>query len=83
MFEYFTKGQKLTTMEEDKDLRVYVTKSLKPSSQRRAVTARATAVLTQLRKNAHYRDRDTLLKGSVSRDFLGPFLACMDRSRSV
>jgi hypothetical protein len=23
------------------------------------------------------------LKGSVSRDFLGPFLACMDRSRSV
>ncbi len=24
-----------------------------------------------------------LLKGSVSRDFLGTFLACMDRSRSV
>jgi hypothetical protein len=23
------------------------------------------------------------LKGSVSRDFLGPFLACTDRSRSV
>jgi hypothetical protein len=23
------------------------------------------------------------VKGSVSRDFLGPFLSCMDRSRSV
>jgi hypothetical protein len=23
------------------------------------------------------------VKGSVSRNFLGPFLACMDRSRSV
>jgi hypothetical protein len=26
---------------------------------------------------------DPELKGSVSQDFLGPFLACMDRSKSV
>ncbi len=32
---------------------------------------------------AHQTSNFSSLKGSVSRDFLGPFLACMDRSRSV
>jgi hypothetical protein len=36
-----------------------------------------------LAMETHLGGLETYIKGSVSRDFLGPFLACMDRSRSV
>ncbi len=55
--EYYMKGQKLATTEEKKDVGVVVTKNLKPSVQCHKAATRATAVLNQLRKNFHYRDK--------------------------
>jgi hypothetical protein len=62
MYEYYMKGRKLATTEEEKDVGVYVTKNLKPSTQCHRAATRATAVLNQLRKNFHYRDRKTFIK---------------------
>ena len=61
-YDYFMGGQKLATTEEEKDVGVYVTSNLKPSRQCHIAATRATAVLNQLRKNFHYRDRRTFLK---------------------
>jgi hypothetical protein len=49
-------GEKLSTTEEEKDVSVYFTKNLKPSSQCHWATVRATAVLNQTRKHFHFRD---------------------------
>jgi hypothetical protein len=46
-------------------------------------TASVSASIHQLYQNNCQEAEFIVLKGSVSRDFLGPFLACMDRSRSV
>ncbi len=56
------KGRKLATTEEEKDVGVYVTKNLKSSTQCHRAATRATAMLNQLRKNFHYRDRKTFIK---------------------
>lgn len=61
-YEYFMKGKKLITTEEEKDVGVYVSKSLKPTNQCHWAATRATAVLNQLRKNFHYRDRRTFVE---------------------
>jgi ribonuclease P/MRP protein subunit RPP40 len=61
-YEYYTKGQKLETTEEEKDVGVIVTRNLKPSTQCHKAATRATAVLNQLRKNFHYRDRRTFVR---------------------
>jgi hypothetical protein len=61
-YEYQMKGKKLATTEEEKDVGVYVTKNLKPSSQCHRAAVRATAVLNQLSKNFHYRDKRTFVK---------------------
>jgi hypothetical protein len=61
-FEYYMRGTKLKTTEEEKDVGVYVTKNLKPSSQCHRAAVRATAVLNQLKKNFHYRDKRTFVR---------------------
>ncbi len=61
-YEYFMKGKKLATTEEEKDVGVYVTKNLKPSTHCHRVATKASAVLNQLRKNFHYRDKRTFIK---------------------
>jgi hypothetical protein len=56
------RGTKLKTTEEEKDMGVYVIKNLKPSSQCHRAAVRATAVLNQLKKNFHYRDKHTFVR---------------------
>ncbi len=56
------KGHKLATTEEENDVGVLVTKNLKPTTQCHRAATRATAVLNQLRKNFHDRDRRTFVK---------------------
>jgi ribonuclease P/MRP protein subunit RPP40 len=62
MYEYYMKGRKLATTEEEKDVGVYVTKNLKPCTQCHRAATRAKAVLNQLRKYFHYWDRKTFIK---------------------
>ena len=50
-------GEGLTVVEEEKDIGVTVSSSLKPSKHCQKVAATANAVLSQLTKNFHYRDR--------------------------
>ena len=49
-------GEGLTVVEEEKDIGVTVSSSLKPSKHCQKVAATANAVLRQLTKNFHYRD---------------------------
>jgi hypothetical protein len=61
-YEYTMRGTKLGTTEEERDIGVVITKNLKPSEQCSKAAGRATAVLNQIRRNFHYRDRHTFLK---------------------
>jgi hypothetical protein len=61
-YEYFMRGTKLSTTDEEKDVGVIVTRNLKPSSQCSKATGRAMSVLGQLRRNFHYRDRHVFVK---------------------
>lgn len=61
-YDYFMNGVKVCTTEEEKDVGVMVTKNLKPSLQCSKAAGRATAVLNQIRRNFHYRDRFTFLR---------------------
>ena len=61
-YEYTMRGTKIGTTEEEKDIGVVITKNLKPSVQCSRAAGRATAVLTQIRRNFHYRDRHTFLR---------------------
>jgi hypothetical protein len=61
-YEYTMRGAKLGTTEEERDIGVVITKNLKPSEQCSKAAGRATAVLNQIRRNFHYRDRHTFLK---------------------
>jgi hypothetical protein len=56
------RGVRLEETEEERDIGVAVTKNLKPSAQCSKAAGRATAVLGQLRRNFHYRDRYTFLR---------------------
>ena len=56
-YDYTMAGKRLRVVEEEKDIGVWVTKNLKPSKQCQAAANMAGAVLTQLSKNFHYRDR--------------------------
>ena len=61
-YEYHMAGTKLSTVEEEKDIGVTVQASLKPSKHCKKVAATANAVLRQLAKNFHYRDRHVFKK---------------------
>jgi hypothetical protein len=54
--------QKLETTEREKDVGLIVTKNQKPSTQCHNAAPQATAVLNQLRKNFHCRDRRNFAK---------------------
>jgi hypothetical protein len=60
-FEYFMRGEKINTTEEERDIGVAVTKNLKPAAQCSKAAGRAMAVLHQIRRNFHYRDRFTFV----------------------
>ena len=61
-YEYTMNGVKLAVVEEEKDIGVVVHKSLKPTKQCQKAANIATAVLNQLAKNFHYRDRYVFVK---------------------
>jgi len=61
-YEYFMKGTKLETTEEERDIGVEVTRNLKPSVHCSKAAGRASSVLGQLRRNFHYRDRHIFLR---------------------
>jgi hypothetical protein len=61
-YEYTMRGVKLGVTEEERDIGVVITKNLKPSEQCSKAAGRATAVLNQLKRNFHYRDRHTFMK---------------------
>ena len=54
---YTMGGQILTTVTEEKDIGVTVTRNLKPTKHCQKAVGMAGAVLAQLAKNFHYRDR--------------------------
>lgn len=61
-YEYHMNGMKLNTTDEEKDVGVWITKNLKPAAQCQKAATRAKAVLNQLTRNFHYRDRHTYMK---------------------
>ena len=52
-------GTQLEVVEEEKDIGVIVHRSLKPSRQCKKAAGIVTAVLRQLARNFHYRDKNT------------------------
>jgi hypothetical protein len=61
-YDYFMRGTKLGTTEEKRDIDVTITKNLKPSAQCSKAAGKTTAVLGQIRRNFHFRDRHTFVK---------------------
>ena len=62
MYEYTMEGVKLAEVDEGKDIGMTVQKSMKPSKHCKKAAGTASAVLRQLAKNFHYRDKNTLKK---------------------
>ena len=62
MYEYTMEGVKLAEVDEGKDIGMTVQKSMKPSTHCKKAAGTASAVLRQLAKNFHYRDKNTLKK---------------------
>lgn len=61
-FKYTMGGRELVEVEEEKDIGVIVHKSLKPTRQCHSAARIAGAVLQQLVRNFHYRDRHVFRK---------------------
>jgi hypothetical protein len=61
-YDYYMHGVKMGTTEIERDVGVMVSKTLKPMDQCEAAAGRAMSVLGQLRRNFHYRDRNTFIK---------------------
>jgi hypothetical protein len=60
-YEYQMRGTTISTTNEERDIGVMVTPTLKPSVQCSRAAGRASAVLNQLKRNLNYRDRHTFL----------------------
>ena len=65
-------GKQLDVVEEEKDIGVIVHRSLKPSKQCRKAAGTASAVLRQLARNFHYRDRNIFRKLYIQ--YVRPYL---------
>jgi hypothetical protein len=61
-YEYKMNGTVLSTTEKEKDVGVWIPKSLKPSMQCQKVARRGRAVLNQITRNFHYGERNTFMK---------------------
>ena len=69
---YTMNGHQLTPTEEEKDVGVKVTSSLKPSAQCAAAAATAQSVLSQMGRSFHYRDRHIFV--SLYKQYVRPHL---------
>ena len=61
-YEYSMAGIKLNEVEEEKDIGVTIQSNLKPSKHCQKIAGTASAVLRQLTKNFHYRDKNIFKK---------------------
>ena len=61
-YEYTMDGVKLAVIEEEKDIGVTIQRNLKPSKHCKRVAGTASAVLRQLTRNFHYRDKNIFKK---------------------
>ena len=61
-YKYTMCGEELVEVDEEKDIGVVITKNLKPTKQCKKAAGTANAVLQQLTKNFHYRDRHVFRK---------------------
>jgi hypothetical protein len=62
LFEYEMAGQKLDTVDSERDIGVIICKDLKPSLQCAKAAGTARTVLGQISRSFHYRDRKTFVK---------------------
>jgi predicted YcjX-like family ATPase len=78
---------KLGTTEEEKNVGVYVDPTLKPSNHCKKVAEKARAILNQITKNFHYRDKHTEVLEKVQEKALrmttGPKETYMRRCKEV
>jgi hypothetical protein len=61
-YAYFMNVTQVGTTDEERDIGVVISKSLKPASQCNIAAGRATTVLNQIKRSFHYRDRHTFVK---------------------
>jgi hypothetical protein len=61
-YSYSINGQELSVVEEEKDIGVIVQKNIKPGKQCERAANMAAAVLRQIERNFHYRDRNVFVK---------------------
>jgi hypothetical protein len=71
-FEYFMGGAKLETTREERDIGVMVNSSLKPGAQCSKAANTAAAVLGQITRAFHYRDRHTFV--NLYKQYVRPHL---------
>jgi hypothetical protein len=62
LFEYEMAGQKLDTVDSERDIGVTICNNLKPSLQCAKAAGTARTVLGQISRSFHYRDRKTFVK---------------------
>ena len=60
--KYVMAGEELKTVEEERDIGVLIHKSLKPSRHCESAASTAARVLAQIKRNFHYRDKNTFKK---------------------
>jgi hypothetical protein len=61
-YKYTINGQELSVVEEEKDIGVIVQKNLKPTRQCEKASNMAAAVLRQIERNFHYRDKRVFVR---------------------
>jgi hypothetical protein len=61
-YKYTINGQELSVVEEEKDIGVIVQKNLKPTRQCEKASNMAAAVLRQIERNFHYRDKGVFVR---------------------
>ncbi len=68
-YEYIMRGRET---DEERDIGVMITKTLKPSVRCDKAAWRALSVLSQIRRNFHYRDRHTFIR--LYKQYMRPHL---------
>ena len=61
-YEYNMENERMTEVEEEKDIGILIQKNLKPSKHCKKAADIASAVLRQLARNFHYRDKNMFKK---------------------
>ena len=71
-YSYYMDNKKLQEVKEERDIGVSITDNLKPSNQCRQAANRAKAVLAQISKGFHYRDRNVFIR--IYKQYVRPHL---------